>query len=341
MTEESTAEEQPAEENEDVEAAEEGQSLSDHLQRNFEKQQETDLPEEQSEKPVEGEIADTGEQDSVTAPEHWKAEDRDMFEKLPEEAKGFVLGRHKEMEADYTRKTQDIADTRKNWERVSQAFSPYRDELKSQGLDEAAAVPLLIQSYTDAQKFLQTFKANPRQAIENLARQHNVDLSQVDMDDDYTDPQVAELRQQNYQLQQRLNGIEQNLTNAERAQINATIEGFKNTKDEQGNLKYPHFDAVRHLMAPLVNQGKSMEEAYNEAMWSHPDARSELLKKEQERLREDERKKQEEMRKKSEAARKAQGTKFPAGSVDSKGADLSDLSLGDHLKANAAKAGVG
>src|SRR5580698_6622476 len=42
-------------------------------------------------------------------PNLWKAEDKETFKALPPEAQQFLLRRHGEMEADYTRKTQQHA----------------------------------------------------------------------------------------------------------------------------------------------------------------------------------------------------------------------------------------
>ena len=47
---------------------------------------------------------------SADPPQHWPETDKTMFGTLPDEAKSFLLRRHRDMEADYTRKTQENAD---------------------------------------------------------------------------------------------------------------------------------------------------------------------------------------------------------------------------------------
>jgi hypothetical protein len=42
----------------------------------------------------------------IQAPQHWSAEVKADFERLPPEGKAILLKRHQEMEADYTRKSQ-------------------------------------------------------------------------------------------------------------------------------------------------------------------------------------------------------------------------------------------
>ena len=46
---------------------------------------------------------------SNQAPEHWSAEDKATFAKLPQEGQSFLLKRHGEMEAEFTRKSQASA----------------------------------------------------------------------------------------------------------------------------------------------------------------------------------------------------------------------------------------
>ena len=46
---------------------------------------------------------------SNQAPEHWSAEDKATFAKLPQEGQAFLLKRHGEMEAEFTRKSQASA----------------------------------------------------------------------------------------------------------------------------------------------------------------------------------------------------------------------------------------
>src|SRR5688572_17361777 len=57
--------------------------------------------------------AETPAVEAQEAPQHWPADKREMFAKLPSEAQRLLLDRHKEMEADYTRKTTELSEQRK------------------------------------------------------------------------------------------------------------------------------------------------------------------------------------------------------------------------------------
>ena len=75
-----------------------------------------ETPEEEastSEEPEEAaEETEESKDTPVSAPENWNEDDRIMFDSLPNEAKDRLLKREKEMTADYTRKTQDLAEQR-------------------------------------------------------------------------------------------------------------------------------------------------------------------------------------------------------------------------------------
>src|SRR5688572_5545630 len=79
----------------------------------------TDAPVEASEPgPAEPEAptAETPEpqpaEQSLEAPSRWSDADKAMFAQQPREVQEFLVSRSKEMEADYTRKTQEVAETR-------------------------------------------------------------------------------------------------------------------------------------------------------------------------------------------------------------------------------------
>lgn len=344
MSEEGTAVEQPSEEEiekvgepsqevKDTEQPLAEKPLSEHLKANFEKPR--DERGKFSRKEQKEAIKEAPQ--AVEAPQHWSAEDKDWFSKQPEENKKWLLAREKSMTADYTRKTQELAEPRKKYERLEKIFEPLRPQLTQMGLDEPAAVERLLQRYQETEQFINSFKQNPKQAIDWLAGQHGVSLSGYAADEEYTDPQVAELRNQNQQLMSRLQALEGNLSQIQQAPVIDTLTRFQNAKDENGNLKYPMYEQVKTLMAPLVAQGKSLEEAYHDVVWATPEGRAKMLEEERTKFLQEEQKKQKEAREKAEAAKKAAGAPFRAGTVDSRGADLSSLPMSEHLRENARK----
>ena len=108
--------------------------------------------------------------DKLTAPEHWAAQDRELFNGQTREAKEWLLERHKSMEGDYTRKSQDIASDQRQFTAIKEALAPIEQDFASSGLDQAGAVRKLAAVH-------QALKTDGRSAIFNLAQTYGIDLS--------------------------------------------------------------------------------------------------------------------------------------------------------------------
>ena len=78
--------------------------------------------------------------DGKEAPANWSASDKAMFALQTPEAKDFLLRRHRQMEADYTKKIAPLADLKKEYEPIQQMFAPHLDVLKAKGLTPAATI---------------------------------------------------------------------------------------------------------------------------------------------------------------------------------------------------------
>ena len=242
----------------------------------------------------------------IEPPAHWSDEHKEAFRKLDRHGQTFLLDRHKSMESDYTRKTTEIAEQRKRYESVVKALEPYRPKLQAYGLDEATAVQRLI----GAQQYLE---ANPTEAIKKFAADYGVDLSRlvapVSEQSTFTDPETDSLRRELQQIKSNLEAQERARRFAETQTYQAQIDSFKDSKDEKGEAKYPHFDSVRVAMGALMQTGeaKDLADAYERAVWQRPELRQELL---------DRQRKEQEAKAKAEAeakARDAKGRFIPSG----------------------------
>lgn len=202
----------------------------------------------------------------MEAPSHWSAERRETFTKLPREAQEILLARHKEMEEDYTRKTTDLANQRKSLDEINAVLEPYKQEMELAGVKPNE----VIQRLMAAQKFLQT---HPVEGIKWLSQQFNVDLSSLvpKPDEAYVDPTVKALRDELNQLKQSLQQREATAQNQNVAEAQRVIRDFAEARNEDGTAKYPHYESLKGLMAPLVAQGKSLEQAYDIVKYTIPD----------------------------------------------------------------------
>ena len=62
----------------------------------------------------------------LEAPQHWAEADKEVFNTLPRESQDFLLRRHKEMEGDYTRGKQSLAEEA----RAIEGLKPLGEALK-------------------------------------------------------------------------------------------------------------------------------------------------------------------------------------------------------------------
>lgn len=225
------------------------------------------------------------------APAHWPAEKREAFAKMPSEAQRFVLERHKEMEADYTRKTTDLAEQRKPLDEFQKLFDPYRQQLELSGMSPAQATQRLLA----AQRILES---NPLEGIKWLAQSYKVDLGTlVPKDDEFKDPAVKALEDQVSGLRNQLSQRDAQVQRENAAAIQKTLADFSEAKTAEGTPKHPHFKALENLMAPLVAQGKSLEEAYETASYTLPEVRSRIADEARKAAQAETLKQQEESRK--------------------------------------------
>ena len=199
----------------------------------------------------------------LEAPKNWSEEVRSKFKDLPRDAQEYMLKRDKEMTADYTRKTQEVAQQRKSFESLDKVIAPMRQQIAASGVGEAEYISRLLNADM-------ALRNNPKMAIKQLAQGYGIDLSSIEETVDWndSDPQIAQLKQQNQAILAELNQFKQQNLQSARQQTEAQINGFANTKDDKGNLKYPHFDKLRVKMGNLIDAGeaKGLEDAYAKAV---------------------------------------------------------------------------
>lgn len=269
--------------------------------------------------PADTTTADPAQQ--PVAPSRWSDADKAEFAKLPQEAQEVVLRREKSMEADYTRKTQALAETTKAIQpfvETVQKWSPYlqhRGLNPSQAFDQLLNVEHTLQAGSPEQK---------RQAIAYLEQHYDVPAANGDAQADleWVDPHVQTLSQQVQSLQQALSGMAEQNAYAQRQQAEAEFATIGATKAQDGQPKYPHFDRVRQAMIQLVAEGRSdtWDDAYNKAVRLDDELFDQLVKDRERKAFDAEEKRRQ------EAVQKARGaspvrTSHGVGATRAKGLD--------------------
>ena len=213
---------------------------------------------------------------ALEAPKHWAKEFKERFEKLDPNGQHLFMSRYKDLEADYTKKTQNLAQYRKRNEALDEIYGPYKDDFQRAGMDEVAATRQLLAAH----KYL---KEDPKQALKWLANSYGVDLGEVTgdapQDDEYTDPQIKSLQQQVAQLSGFIQNQQQTQQQNQVESTQSIIDQFAQAKDEQGNIKHPHFESLRDTMGVFINSGKAkdLDQAYEMAIYSDPKLRAEMI----------------------------------------------------------------
>jgi hypothetical protein len=223
-----------------------------------------------------------------------------MFAKQSPEAQKWLLARHKEMEADNTRNSQQVAEYKRRYEPMEQIFAPHRERLAAVGQTEADVTRNLLA----AQMFLEK---EPIQGLRWLAQNLKVDLRQLvdgangaqpagDDDDPFAtlDPRVAATIKQ---LNDKIGTIEGTFEQSKRAQaeqaqrsLQQSIQDFTTAKDDRGEPLYPHVqnESVRTTMSALIKTGlvdiekcggivPALKAAYDKAVYAVDETRDALL----------------------------------------------------------------
>lgn len=287
------------------------ETVFDEMSKEPEEKIEDDIkePEKEEKEPSEA-VKDTEKSSDVTepepkveasiaeAPQHWSAEHKETFSKIPEEHRGFILQRYKEIEGDYTRKSQELAKQRKRYDSMDEVFEPVRANLNMQGIDETQ----LMRQYL---AYHQNLHKDPAGTLKYLAQQYNVNLGEVAQTEEFIDPEIKQLRDQNLQLNQKISNIETQFTQSHTEQAQVTLDNFVSEKNEKGELKHPYYNEVRPMMGRLLASGDAEDiyKAYEMATRANPATHQKVIDKQiQEQVRERLKKQNEEQRLKAKKA---------------------------------------
>lgn len=228
---------------------------------------------------AEAEDARTAAAAATEAPQHWPAKDREMFAKQPPEVKTWLLGRHKAMEADYTRRVQEVAHVRREADELREIFKPFERAMAADGL----TIPMAVRQLTAAH---QQLIADPVQGIQWLAGKYGIDLKKIvegGAQAGQPDPYVKKLEERLAQLEGGISK-ERSAQQQQEQQANLSkVEQFAAEKDAQGNLLRPHFDEVAKDISMLLRAAReageqlSLQDAYDRAIYANPTIRQKVL----------------------------------------------------------------
>lgn len=242
-------------------------------------------------------------EDILQPKQHWEASEKDIFSKLPDaESKKAFIDIRKKAEAEITKNAQ----ARKEKEDIDRIWQPF----SSMGTVQDG-----LNYYLGIERKMQ---ADPKNTILGLAKMYNVDLGQSTMqpamdnsDEEWVDPRVKQLEEKLSKFEERQANEERIKKAAENANIQAAIQNFTQTKDESGELKYPHFERLRSEMSRLLTAGisRTLEDAYEAAEKLDQELFSQRLELETKaKLQAEEKARKQEIKKAEVASRHLSGT---------------------------------
>lgn len=231
---------------------------------------------------------------STEPPQHWPAEDREMFAKLPQEGRDFLLRRHNDMERFVTQKTTAAAQAVEFVNAVAPAF---QDPAIAGSLQQAGVSP--VEAVHQLLGFHKRFLTDPAGLIRDLIAHAKLDPAALapsrpgptDLPPEMAkDPAMKFIAETIGKSQQRVLAVEQRLEQTQREneeqrreelrrQTRAFVDYQAGEKDAQGNPLRPHFDTVINEIITLykADRNRNLDEAYQEALWMNPTTRAMLV----------------------------------------------------------------
>lgn len=192
---------------------------------------------------------------AVEPPKSWSADAIAEWSKLPPAVQQAALKR----EAEINEGGRRWSEEKRTYDEM---LAPVRAQAQRAGVDEREGLSRLLY----ASEFLER---DPQNAIQWLAQAYGVDLSKPtnsNAPQPQADPRIA-------QLHQEVSGLKSTLHQREINEAASTIEGFAKAPGHE------HFDAVKTRMGQLIGSGQadSLEAAYEQAIWSDPAIRPQLI----------------------------------------------------------------
>lgn len=205
---------------------------------------------------------------AIERPQHWSEKDWADLMAQPEAAREFVLKKEKDLQAGFTRKTEEVAQQRKRFEAFDRTLGDLRGKYAPQ-VDAARFESAVTEKLPELMGYYVNLQRDPVNTLTRLAEAYGVadklteHLTGLDMDGPARD-----LRQKQAALEAEAERLRNETSSRARQDVEAKINAFKDAKSADGTPLHPYFSDVEGEMALIVqaNPGLSLEEAYDRAV---------------------------------------------------------------------------
>lgn len=244
--------------------------------------------------------------EKIKPPGRLNEKERQAFEALDPQSQKVVGEAFRNMQAQYTRTTQELKGYKQRFDNLEEILAPRRQGFAMQGLDDVRVVSQLFALSDFADK-------NPQQFIQWFAQQRGLTPEQIapQPQPHYVDPELAkrdkeitQLRNELGQFQTKFQSREQQETVARARALESHIQTFRNQTGPDGKPLHPFFDELDEDMAFFFESGKAKDisQAYELAVYANPSTRQKILEAKE---NEAQRKAAEDMRLRADRARRA------------------------------------
>ncbi len=257
----------------------------------------------------------------IDVPHSWSSDAKQKWDTVPRELQEVIAAREKDSVADYTRKTQEAADMKRQADAVLSKLDPFKDAIAQKGVAPDEYIGQLLQ----ADKMLEQ---NPVDALNFLAQSYTgkslAELIGSTPNGGQTtyDPRVAELQNGISQMQSYMKAQEEQKAVQNFEKTTSFVENFYSKKDESGLPVFKHIENVKAEIPELINSLRSknpkesnevlLQKAYDQAVWLNPEVRVQMMQQEAQKKKQT-----------AATARRSAGVKSSAplgkGSIDTNG----------------------
>ena len=178
----------------------------------------------------------------TTAPQSMSAKDREAYYALPPEQQKWVSDRVKEQEADYTKKTMEVAEQRKYYEDLDRVAGSRREQFAMNGMNVAQGFEQLLSLSDFAQRdpigFTSYLLESRGLSLADVANQHAGGQQAP------SDPQIVD-------LQQRLQAQENHIAQQNQQQLQQQGQVVSGVINDFA-AAHPFYEDLHDEMVPIV-----------------------------------------------------------------------------------------
>ena len=175
------------------------------------------------------------------APQSMSEENREAFYALPPKTQKWVSDRDKEQQADYTKKTMEVAEQRKYYEDIEKVTGPRREQFAMSGMNVAQGIDQLLSLSDYAQR-------DPVGFVSHILESRGISLADVANQKAGaqipSDPQIVD-------LQQRLAAQENHLAQQNEQQLHQQGQVVTGVINDFAST-HPFYEDLHDDMVPIV-----------------------------------------------------------------------------------------